>query len=178
MFQEIRVDDTITAGTLSPILVLLAKATHVALTTHNRVLKGQVTVTGMEELENVHCSVLLQVAMRRVHPPEHTIPSSAPPVKQERGGNLLCWFPQLWGWNYMTSAEPDPAPSRTEIELEDQILDVLADSIENNTILRRDVVFGQFNFMLKQGTFHLCTTKATDSEHEAEKYVLCLELVC
>jgi vacuolar protein sorting-associated protein 13D len=116
--------------------------------------------------------------MRRVHPPEHTVPLSAPPVKQERGGNLLSWFPQLWGWNYMTSAAPDPAPSRTEIELEDQILDVLADSIENNTILRRDVVFGQFNFTLKQGTFHLCTTKTTDSEHEAEKYVLCLELVC
>jgi vacuolar protein sorting-associated protein 13D len=117
--------------------------------------------------------------MRRVCPPEHIIPSSAPPVKQERG-NLLYWFPQLWGWNYLTSvasAAPDPVPSRTEIELEDQILDVLADSIENNTILRRDVVFGQFNFTLKQGTFHLCTTKTTDSDCESEKYVDVLAVV-
>jgi vacuolar protein sorting-associated protein 13D len=115
----------------------------------------------------------LQVAMRRVHPPEHIIPSSAPTVKQEQS-NLLYWLPQLWGWNYMTSVAstvPESAPSRTEIELEDQILNVLVDSVENNTILRRDVVFGQFNFTLKQGTFHLCTTKMSDSELEAEKYV-------
>jgi vacuolar protein sorting-associated protein 13D len=111
--------------------------------------------------------------MRRVRPPEHVIPTSAPAVKQERG-NLLYWFPQLWGWNYMTSeasAAPDSTPNRTEIELEDEILNVLVDSVENNTILRRDVVFGQFNFTLKQGTFHLCTTKTSDSEQEAEKYV-------
>jgi hypothetical protein len=78
----------------------------------------------------------------------------------------------------MTSAAPDSVPSRTEIELEDQILDVLADSTEHNMILMRDVVFRQFTFRLKQGTVHLCPTKVTDSKHEAEKYVLCLELVC
>jgi vacuolar protein sorting-associated protein 13D len=66
---------------------------------------------------------------------------------------------------------PESTPSKTEMELEDQILDVLADSVENNTILRRDVIFGQFNFTLKQGTFNLCTMKRTGNVDETEKYV-------
>ncbi|XP_069683777.1 intermembrane lipid transfer protein Vps13D isoform X2 [Periplaneta americana] len=132
---------------------------------------------GLEELRS-----LREVAMRKVRPPERdVIPTSSPPVKQGRG-TLLQWFPQLWGWNYSTAeALPDPTdtppgagstPSKTEMELEDQILDVLADTVENNTILRRDVVFGQFNFTLKQGTFHLCTTKQTEDEEETEKLPL------
>ncbi|KAJ9601169.1 hypothetical protein L9F63_000689, partial [Diploptera punctata] len=107
---------------------------------------------GLEELRS-----LREVAMRRVRPPEQDIlPTSVAPPSQQGRGTLLQWFPQLWGWN---SSTPEPAgtENKTELELEDQILDVLADSVENNTILRRDVVFGQFNFTLKQGTFHLCT---------------------
>jgi hypothetical protein len=126
----------------------------------------------------VTCSDMFQIAMRRVCPPErHIIHSSVPPVTRGRG-SLLYWLPQLWGWNStsLASAAPDPTdtppgPSETELLLEDQILDALADSMENNTVLRRDVVFGQFNFTLKQGTFNLCTTKATENDAEAEKYV-------
>jgi vacuolar protein sorting-associated protein 13D len=131
-----------------------------------------------DSIKNVNFSDMLQVAMRRVYPPErHIIHSSTPPAAQGRG-SLLYWFPQLWGWNSTSSASvaPDPAdtppgPSKTELLLEDQILDALADSVENNTVLRRDVVFGQFNFTLKQGTFNLCTTKATEDDNETEKYV-------
>jgi vacuolar protein sorting-associated protein 13D len=121
--------------------------------------------------------------MRRICPLERDImPSSSPPVKRGQG-SLLYWFPQLWGWNRLTSTAssapgpadvppgPESTPNKTEMELEDQILDVLADSVENNTILRRDVVFGQFNFTLKQGTFNLCTMKKTENEDETEKYV-------
>ena len=104
---------------------------------------------------------MLQVAMRRVKPPEQeVILSSSPPPSR---GTLLQWFPQLWGWNYSTPEPPGPE-NKTEMELEDQILDALADSVENNTILRRDVVFGQFNFTLKQGTFNLCTASNTESD--------------
>lgn len=126
---------------------------------------------------DVTCSDMFQVAMRRVRPPErHIVHSPVPPVTKGRG-SLLYWFPQLWGWNStsLASAAPDPTdtpgPSKTELLLEDQILDALADSVENNTVLRRDVVFGQFNFTLKEGTFNLCTTKATENGTEAEKYV-------
>jgi len=127
---------------------------------------------------DVTCSDMFQVAMRRVCPQEqHILQSPVPPVTKGRG-SLLDWFPQLWGWNStsLASAAPDqidtpPEPSKTELLLEDQILDALADSVENNTVLRRDVVFGQFNFTLKQGTFNLCTTKETENDTEAEKYV-------
>lgn len=49
-------------------------------------------------------------------------------------------------------------------EWEGEILDALADSVENNTILRRDTVFGQFNFSLKKGSINL-------SESHPEKLV-------
>ena len=101
--------------------------------------------------------------MRRVRPAEHeVIPSSSPPSR----GTLLQWFPQLWGWNYSAPEPPGPQ-NTTEMQLEDEILDALADTVENNTILRRDVVFGQFNFTLKQGTFNLCTASSTGDD----KYV-------
>ncbi len=34
-------------------------------------------------------------------------------------------------------------------------MDVIADSAENNTLLKRDTVFAQFNFCLKSGLFKL-----------------------
>ena len=89
---------------------------------------------------------------------------------------LVSWFPQWWGW-YSTPAAAPSSPqqqgeaaaataavtvapnekvSTATAALEDEILDALADSVENNTLLKRDTVFGQFNFTLKQGTFNLC----------------------
>jgi vacuolar protein sorting-associated protein 13D len=128
---------------------------------------------------DVPCSDMFQVAMRRVCPPQqHAVHSTVPPVTKGQG-SLLDWFPQLWGWNSpsLASSAPEPTdtpgPSTTELLLEDQILDALADSVENNTVLRRDVVFGQFNFTVKRGTFNLCTTKATENDTNAEKYVNC-----
>jgi hypothetical protein len=131
-----------------------------------------------DHIGDITCSDMFQAAMRKVRPPEQCIihPPVSPVTKGR--GSLLYWFPQLWGWNStsLASAAPDPTdtppgPNKTELLLEDQILDALADSVENNTVLRRDVVFGQFNFTLKQGTFNLCTTKATENDSEAEKYV-------
>jgi len=44
--------------------------------------------------------------------------------------------------------------SGVEKQLEGQLLDALADSMESDTLLRRDTIFGQFNFTLKQGSIH------------------------
>ena len=38
---------------------------------------------------------------------------------------------------------------------EKEIMDVLADSAENNTLLKRDMVFAQMNFCLKSGVFRI-----------------------
>ena len=97
---------------------------------------------------------------------------------------LFQWFPQWWGWYSTTEdqeglesdvSEPEPV-ERSEQDvniesLEDEILDVIADTVENNTILRRDTIFGQFNFTLKEGNFRLCTHDVENLE-EYEKLVI------
>lgn len=83
---------------------------------------------------------------------------------------LVRWFPQWWGW-YSTPAKSEnenfdktfanassPTSSTGSRQLEDEILEALADSAKNNTLLRRDVVFGKFNFSLNGGTFELCAS--------------------
>ena len=40
---------------------------------------------------------------------------------------------------------------------EQEIMDVISDSAENNTLLKRDTVFAQMNFCLKSGLFKLVT---------------------
>lgn len=100
-------------------------------------------------------------------------PPAAPVVekaKSEGGSTLQRWFPQWRGW--YSSGNKD-ATSETAIptvedikidedkklgQIEDEILDVLADTVENNTILKRDTVFAQFNFELKEGTFSLISS--------------------
>lgn len=72
-------------------------------------------------------------------------------------GVLASWFPLWWG---QRSTQPTPvlqgSIAESSMVLEEKILDALADTVENNSILKRDTVFGQFNFTLRQGTFNLC----------------------
>lgn len=74
-----------------------------------------------------------------------------------KGRNMLVkWFPNWMGW-YGGSVENNPTVRTDAAELEGEILQVLADSAENNTNLNRDAVFGKLNFCLKTGTLSLCT---------------------
>lgn len=127
---------------------------------------------------------LREVAMRRVpYPsvsPATTTPVTAPtspvtpPTPPEQpsshGRNVLVrWFPQWWGWYSASSPVAAPGGEETSAagsataqtgsrQLEDEILEALADSAKNNTLLRRDVVFGKFNFTLNSGTLELCAS--------------------
>lgn len=75
---------------------------------------------------------------------------------------LESWFPTWMGW--YSSSNVETTQDATEAsQLEGEILQVLSDSVENNTILKRDAVFGQFNFCLKRGSLNLCIM---DSTHE------------
>lgn len=89
---------------------------------------------------------------------------------------LVQWFPQWWGWYSSTASNDDKSVSNSsdnstsiKSELEDEILDALGDTFENNTLLKRDVVFGQFNFTLKQGVFNLCSTVDPTAERYLKK---------
>lgn len=106
---------------------------------------------------------LREVAIRRVPAPP------APPAPPSSGrGVLVRWFPQWWGWYAAPPDEPRP-PSPTAAtaaaagsatsasRLEDEILDVIADSLDDNTLLRRDALFGLFEFTLSKGSLDLYT---------------------
>ena len=51
---------------------------------------------------------------------------------------------------------------------EQEIMDVIADSAENNTLLKRDTVFAQMDFCLKSGLFKLVTEDNTKSVEMSE----------
>lgn len=82
---------------------------------------------------------------------------------------LLQFFPQWWGWYKTTPPTADAlAEAATPIDsiespkdqnqLEDEILNALAQGpVENNSLLKRDTVFGKFNFTLKKGCLDICT---------------------
>lgn len=104
-------------------------------------------------------------------------------------GLLQRWFPTWAGW-YTTkdldSNEEEPTASPPESRpqdivsqptgkqkgggrggggtLEEEILYVLSDSVENNTFLKRDAVFCQLSFTLKQSTFTLSTHTTQDDK--------------
>jgi vacuolar protein sorting-associated protein 13D len=77
---------------------------------------------------------------------------------------LLHWFPGWLGWYGNTENPESPTsqsstPSVTDSEyldpqstFEDEFLSALADSVETNSILKRDAVFGKFCFNLKKGS--------------------------
>lgn len=71
---------------------------------------------------------------------------------------LLHWFPQWWGW-YGNEAPSNNAPTEShppslnsQSSFEDEFLNALNDTVETNSILKRDAVFGKFHFILKKGT--------------------------
>ncbi|CAK9827070.1 Intermembrane lipid transfer protein Vps13D [Anthophora retusa] len=97
---------------------------------------------------------LREIAMYRVKPPK-LVQNSNVNVPQPRG-MLEQWFPQWWGWYSKTSSTNTQTSSST---FDGELLDVLADTIDDDTLLRRDTVFGQFNFTLSKGAFSLCTMK-------------------
>lgn len=68
---------------------------------------------------------------------------------------LVGWFPQWMGWR--NSASNSNSTNTETSQLEGEILQALSNSIDNNTVFKRDVVFGKFNFTLKSGTLSLCT---------------------
>lgn len=73
-------------------------------------------------------------------------------------GVLVHWFPQWMGW-YGSSASTEKSPSQIQSPIveaqssfEDEFLNALADTVDTNSILKRDAVFGKFDFILKKGT--------------------------
>lgn len=111
-----------------------------------------------------------------------TLPDVGQTEANQGRSMLVQWFPQWCGWynKSATSNTPTPTtssldspllspsyhqpstaflgePPKDQTQLEDEILNALAGSVENNSLLKRDAVFGKFNFILKKGTLDVCT---------------------
>lgn len=102
-------------------------------------------------------------------------------------GMLLQWFPQWWGW-YKTPPLDPQAPDALAVaanapidaatvtmpkdqnQLEDEILNALSSGTVDNSLLKRDTVFGKFNFTLKKGVLDICSC-----QNNAEKIMLQLQ---
>ncbi|XP_055600875.1 intermembrane lipid transfer protein Vps13D isoform X2 [Uranotaenia lowii] len=90
---------------------------------------------------------------------------------------LVHYFPQWLGWynngnsnpaNFVAEPIEDSVPRSEETaeesfdqdsvsNFEDEILNAFADSVDTNSMLKRDAVFGKFNFHLKRGTMDFCS---------------------
>ncbi|XP_046414322.1 vacuolar protein sorting-associated protein 13D isoform X1 [Neodiprion fabricii] len=102
--------------------------------------------------------ILRELAMARVRPPK--IPQANTPASPQGRGMLVQWFPQWWGWYSKTSNNNIQSSSTFEGEL----LDALADTMDDDTLIRRDTIFGQFNFTLSKGAVRLCTCKCNTED--------------
>ncbi|ELT97897.1 hypothetical protein CAPTEDRAFT_149660 [Capitella teleta] len=101
--------------------------------------------------------------------------SNASPTSEEaQSGLLRGWFPGWSGWGWYGNQEtPNRPPAGQEEEnpldeaqFEQEILDVLQDSAENDTLLKRDTVFAQIDFCLKGCTVHLFNSKTTETNKD------------
>ncbi|KAK3098591.1 hypothetical protein FSP39_021054 [Pinctada imbricata] len=94
----------------------------------------------------------------------------------EQQGVLQRWFPGWSGWYGSSSPSPgaenssdtkkkenrledvgEPPPKIAKAELEHEIMEVIHDTAENTSFLKKDTVFANMNFNLKAGSFQLLT---------------------
>ncbi|KYN30792.1 Vacuolar protein sorting-associated protein 13D [Trachymyrmex septentrionalis] len=102
--------------------------------------------------------VLRELAMKKVRPAKSQQELNMN-VPQGRG-MLEQWFPQWWGWYSKTPHSSNGTQNgSSSTTFDGELLDVLADTMNDDTLLHRDTVFGQFNFALVQGAVSLCTEK-------------------
>lgn len=95
-------------------------------------------------------------------------------------GMLLQWFPQWWGWYKTPDTQPTDslvnltnanldtsianAMPKDQNQLEDEILNALSIGTVDNSLLKRDTVFGKFNFTLKKGVLDICSNQNTNEK--------------
>lgn len=125
--------------------------------------------------------VLREICMGMVPASPGSEPMAVQSVKGR--GMLLQWFPQWWGWykeepggtvpldftkdsppgellaitDGTTIGQANNGTAEETHQLEDDILNALSGSVDNNSVLKRDAVFGKFDFTLKKGTMDICS---------------------
>ncbi|XP_014236722.1 vacuolar protein sorting-associated protein 13D isoform X1 [Trichogramma pretiosum] len=116
--------------------------------------------------------VLRELAMAKIRPPKPPTPTAPSPQAK---GMLYQWFPQWWGWQSSKSSDNgNGSPGNisehgnSSSTFDGELLDVLADAVDDDTLLRRDTVFGLFNFQLSKGAISLCTVLPSENGKPTE----------
>ncbi|XP_055954829.1 intermembrane lipid transfer protein VPS13D [Patella vulgata] len=126
----------------------------------------------------------------------HSLPksdSSNEAIKHEKlpanqPGLFQRWFPGWGGWSQTSIATENISPSQSEVslksidqseselfkvqsavstEIEREIMDVIQDSTENSSFLRKDTVFAKMKFTLSKGSFQLLESAKSESERSS-----------
>lgn len=118
-------------------------------------------VERMREYEEL--KYLREICMRKMPNPEVKATKEA-----NHGRSMLhLWFPQWLGW-YSNGTSDSKSPQddsqsadansqSSKDQLEDEILNGLSTGVDTNSVLKRDAVFGKFDFTLKKGTLDICS---------------------
>uniref|UniRef100_A0A1B0D2C6 Uncharacterized protein n=1 Tax=Phlebotomus papatasi TaxID=29031 RepID=A0A1B0D2C6_PHLPP len=118
-------------------------------------------VERMREYEEL--KFLREICMRKMPNPEVKATKDA-----NHGRSMLhLWFPQWLGW-YSNGTNDAKSPQddsqsvdansqSSKDQLEDEILNGLSTGVDTNSVLKRDAVFGKFDFTLKKGTLDICS---------------------
>ncbi|GAB6019931.1 hypothetical protein CHUAL_001462 [Chamberlinius hualienensis] len=126
-----------------------------------------------QEVDFKELKILRELAMVRVISIKEAMKTKDAETKSRNGAGLLQrWFPLWTGWYSASDTEshPELTPDETMFELdtsqviEDELLDVLNDSVEEtDSLFRRDFVFARINFTLKSGVFAITSTVSDSS---------------
>ncbi|XP_048240313.1 vacuolar protein sorting-associated protein 13D-like isoform X2 [Haliotis rufescens] len=133
---------------------------------------------GFDELKVLRELILSKLRSENRLPrksPSSVDQSTPSPTGEHRQGLFQRWFPGWSGWYQAadpqtevagssddTQGESDvdvPAEAVGQAELEQEILDVILDSTENTSLLRKDTVFASMTFSLSKGSFELVESR-------------------
>ncbi|XP_071113916.1 intermembrane lipid transfer protein VPS13D-like [Haliotis cracherodii] len=133
---------------------------------------------GFDELKVLRELILSKLRSENRLPrksPSSVDQSTPSPTGGHQQGLFQRWFPGWSGWYQAadpqrevagssddTQGESDvdvPAEAVGQAELEQEILDVILDSTENTSLLRKDTVFASMTFSLSKGSFELVESR-------------------
>ncbi|XP_053954772.1 intermembrane lipid transfer protein Vps13D [Anastrepha ludens] len=72
-------------------------------------------------------------------------------------GMLFHWFPNWWGWYGNSDVSVVPPQDEAYKNIENDILNALEDTMENDPFSKRDAIFGYFSFILVDGQLVVST---------------------
>ncbi|KAL7019068.1 hypothetical protein ACKWTF_011000 [Chironomus riparius] len=134
----------------------------------------------IEKERNLNELIELREICMYILPQPHEIKAAAAAANNQGRSMLVHWFPGWWGWYGNSNVSPvNQSPplstgstpnNEPQTSFEDELLNALADTVETNSILKRDAVFGKFQFTLKKGSLDVYRGGVNEKLKEAIQF--------